>query len=86
MPNWPEWWEWDLEIIDHAVIRMDDRSFTEVDLREMMETATRLRKGRKPGRWIIETRHEGRRWHVVVEPLAETRILEVVTAYPVVKL
>jgi hypothetical protein len=33
------------------------------------------------GRWIIETRFRRREWEVVVEPIPERKILEVVTAY-----
>lgn len=85
MPEWPEWWEWELDIVEHAVERMGKRHFTEVELREMMERADRLGRGRRPRRWVIETTHDGQKWHVVVEPIAETRTLEAVTAYPVVK-
>jgi len=34
------------------------------------------------GRWVIETRFRRRQWEVVVEPIPEKKILEVVTAYP----
>ncbi|MBI4608969.1 MAG: hypothetical protein HY726_08175 [Candidatus Rokubacteria bacterium] len=35
------------------------------------------------GRWVIETRHRGKAWEVIVEPDHERRLLVVVTAYPV---
>jgi hypothetical protein len=80
---WPEWWEWELEYTPHLEKRMVDRSFTEVDLREMVARATRVQPSSVGGRWRIETRHRGRRWEVIVEPDVAERILVVVTAYPV---
>jgi predicted TIM-barrel fold metal-dependent hydrolase len=38
---------------------------------------------RLEGRWVIETRHRGRAWEVIVEPDLERQLLVVVTAYPV---
>lgn len=81
MPDWPEWWEWELAIIEHAEERMQVRHFTEVELRDMLERATGYRPGRVPGRWLIETRHDGEAWIVVVEPNPADRQLEVVTAF-----
>lgn len=34
-------------------------------------------------RWVIETRHAGAPWEVIVEPDAGAQKLVVVTAYPV---
>jgi hypothetical protein len=79
----PEWWDWDLEFWDHLKERMVQRRFAEVDLRLMMKQATAHRKARRAGRWILETKHQDRRWHVVVKPDYKARILEVVTAYEV---
>ena len=36
---WPDWWEWELELTPHLEKRMEDREFTEVDLRAMLEQA-----------------------------------------------
>ena len=36
---WPDWWEWELELTPHLEKRMEDREFTEVDLRAMLERA-----------------------------------------------
>lgn len=83
MPRpWPEWWEWDLELSPHLLKRMIDRQFTEVDLRTMMQAATRYRSDVVEGRWVIETRAGRGNWEVVLEPDWETRRLVVVTAYP----
>jgi hypothetical protein len=81
--KWPHWWDWELELSPHLLKRMIDRSFTEVDLRDMMECATSLHPDVVKGRWIASCRHEKRRWEVVVEPDFESQLLVVVTAYPV---
>ena len=74
---WPDWWEWELELTPHLEKRMEDRDFTEVDLRAMLEQAE------VEGRWVIETRHRRHRWHVIVEPDPVEHLLVVVTAYSV---
>jgi hypothetical protein len=85
MPVWPDWWEWELEFIDHALERMVDRNFTETDLRDMLERASGYRKSRRPGRWVVETQVDGQDWEVVVEPDYSAKVLEVVTSYKVIK-
>jgi hypothetical protein len=62
---------------------MDDRRFTEIDLRRMLERASRHREDVVDGRWVIEARHRRRAWEVIVEPDADRQLLVVVTAYPV---
>jgi hypothetical protein len=62
---------------------MEDRQFTEMDLRSMLKAAGDYRRGPIAGRFIVETRHKGRRWEVVVEPDLDIELLVVVTAYPV---
>ena len=62
---------------------MEDRGFTEIDLREMMQAAEGYREDIVEGRWIIETRYKRKRWEVVVEPDPTVELLVVVTAYPV---
>ena len=82
--GWPEWWEWELELSPHLLKRMVDRRFTEVDLRRMLERASGHREDVVvDGRWVIETRHRGKPWEVIVEPDWALRLLVVVTAYPV---
>ena len=65
--------------------RMGDRRFTEIDLRRMLPQATGYREDVVERRWVIETRHRGKAWEVIVEPDRERRLLVVVTAYPVWK-
>ena len=31
----PDWWDWEVELTAHIEKRMEDRDFTEVDLRAM---------------------------------------------------
>ena len=72
-----------MELSPHLLKRMDDRRFTELDLRRMLERATSYREDVVEGRWVIETRHRGRGWEVIMEPDLERRLLVVVTAYAV---
>jgi hypothetical protein len=60
---------------------MEDRDFTEIDLRRMMERATEYRLDIVPGRFVIPTNYAGASWEVIVEPDAERELLVVVTAY-----
>jgi len=62
---------------------MQDRSFGEIDLRDMLERATNLRPDFMPGRWVVETTHLARNWEVIVEPEAAGQVLVVVTAFAV---
>lgn len=85
MPNWPEWWEWELEITAYLEKRMLDREFSELDLRAMLEKATGYQSDVVEGRWIVHTKHNRRKWEVIVEPDEQEELLVVVTAYPVFK-
>ena len=80
---WPDCWDWELELTPHLEKRMEDREFTEVDLRAMLEQAEGHQPDVVEGRWVIETRHRRRRWQIIVEPDPVERLLVVVTAYPV---
>ena len=83
--QWPPWWEWDLEILDHVYNMMGTRDFTEINLRRMMEHATSYRRDIVEGRWVIETRYQRQDWQIIVDPIPERKILVVVTAYDVWK-
>ncbi len=61
---------------------MEDRQFTEVDLRLMLEYAKGLRPDVLEGRFV-DSRHASGPWEVVVEPDELREPLVVVTAYPV---
>lgn len=62
---------------------MDDRVFNEVDLRRMLEYATGYRVDILEGRFVIEARHAGLPWEVIVEPDEVRQLLVVITSYPV---
>lgn len=81
--DWPDWWSWDLELSSHLLKRMVDRDFTEGDLRTMLVDASGFRPDYEPKRWVIETRHYGRSWEIIVEPDRSERVLVVVTGYPI---
>jgi hypothetical protein len=62
---------------------MEDRGFSEVDLRGMLEAGARLRRDVAEGRYRVETALRERLWEVVVEPDFSRRVLVVVTAFSV---
>jgi hypothetical protein len=64
----PNWWEWEIELTPHLEKRMEDRGFSEVDLRIMLERANTYRADVIEGRFVIETAHEHAPWEVIVEP------------------
>lgn len=81
---WPEWWHWELDLVDHVFDRMMDRKFDEIDLRAMLERASSWRPNPKyPGRFLIETTHGGKPWLVSVEPNEDKQVLSVITAFRV---
>lgn len=62
---------------------MEERDFTEIDVRMMLSRTDLLELGTREGRWNAETRHFGGKWRVVLEPDFETRRLTVITAFAV---
>jgi len=80
--RWPEWWDWELELSPHLFKRMLDRSFSELDLRTMLERSRGYRPDIVEGRWVIVTAHRRRTWEVIVEPDFDAKHLVVITAYP----
>lgn len=52
----------------HLLKRMEDRAFNEIDLRRMLEHASGHRADILEGRFIIDVKHAGRPWEVIVEP------------------
>ena len=62
---------------------MEDRAFNEIDLRRMLEHADEHRADILEGRFVIEARHAGTSWEVIVEPDELRQLLVVITAYPV---
>lgn len=80
--RWPHWWTWEIDLSPHLLRRMEDRRFTEIELRRMLDVASGLEPDTIEGRWAIQTRFRQRPWRVVVEPEESTRLLVIVTAYP----
>jgi hypothetical protein len=62
---------------------MEDRAFNEVDLRRMLEHAVGYRADILEGRFVVDARHGGQSWEVIVEPDELHQLLVVITAYPV---
>jgi len=52
----------------------------------MMQLATSYHRGKREGRWVLETQFRRKPWKVVVEPLPEKHRLAVGTAHEVEKL
>lgn len=83
MESWPDWWDYNLVISPHVVERMDERGFSEVDLRAMLDDATGQRESLMSGRFVISTVLQSQNWEVIVEPDELEQVLIVVTAYRV---
>lgn len=81
--SWPDWWRWEIELTPHVEKRMEERGFTEIDLRAMLQRARSHRPNHVEGRHVIETTDSDSRWEVIVEPDAEDRLLVVITAYAI---
>jgi hypothetical protein len=81
--EWPTWWLWELDLTSHVKRRMEDRDFTEIDLRSMLHRASGYRADFLRDRWVIESRHRTSSWEVIVEPDEDRQVLVVITAYPV---
>ena len=71
-----------MELSSHLFKRMIDRSFSELDLRTMLEHSGDYRPDVVEGRWIIVTLHRRQKWEVIVEPDFDAKRLFVITAYP----
>ena len=66
----------------HVESRMEERQFSEVELRRMLAEATRISDARRPGRFFVACRHQTVPWTVVLEPDPLSQLLFVVTAFP----
>ncbi len=77
----PEWWDWEVAFTPHIEARMEERGFSEVELRAMLNDASGFAPARRSGRYVINARRAGKPWVVVVEPDEEEGLLFIVTAY-----
>ena len=82
-PMFPKWWDWELSFTAHAELRMEQRGVTEIDVRAMLERATRYEPSVVEGRFMIHAVHQQRPWIVIVEPDVDATLLVVVTPYEV---
>jgi hypothetical protein len=80
--EFPQWWNWELEITSHILKRMEDRNLTEIDLRGMLETASDYWNDIEEGRFVIVSKLKNKDWEIIVEPDYFEKILVVITAYP----
>lgn len=81
MHEWPEWWNFEVAVSPHALDRMVDRNFTEIDVRIMLDEATGFAPALVPGRFCILTKWGGHPWEVIVEPDELAQLLVIVTAF-----
>lgn len=63
----------------HVEQRMRERGITEVDLRAMLAHARGLAPSHVAGRFVVEARHDGHDWAVVLEPDFDLECVAVVT-------
>ena len=82
-PRETEWFDWDLEISDHARKRATLRGFDETDVRAMVTDALGFEPSHEKGRYVVHSRLGRDRWRIVVEPDPEERKLIVVTGWRV---
>lgn len=78
-----EWFDWDLEVSDHAHKRAVLRGFSETDLRTTVCDTLGFEPGDEEGRFVLHSRLGRDRWRIVVEPDDEERKLIVATAWRV---
>ena len=83
MRDWPEWWNYELVLSPHLIERMQERGFSELDLRTMRKEAAGYHPSVVSGRFLIRTHHARQMWEIVVEPDELEKTLLVITAYGV---
>jgi hypothetical protein len=44
----PAWWDWEFVMTSHTESRMEERGFSEVELRAMLEDAISIERGSRP--------------------------------------
>jgi hypothetical protein len=81
--NWPEWWNWEIEITPHAEKRMIQRNFNELELRQMIYGARNYKNDIEDGRFKLLTQFKNEEWEVIVEPDYEENLLVIITAYSI---
>jgi uncharacterized protein DUF4258 len=79
--DWPDWWEWEIEISSHCRKRMAERHFNEAELRSILEDAADL-KEQAHGTFIVVSTRANVRWEVIVVPDFDQRKIVVISGYP----
>ncbi len=78
----PEWWDWELVLTSHIEKRMEERGFTEIELRRMLSKPVGLLPDAQQGRFVVLATLQSTQWAIIVEPEYEDQILVAVTAFP----
>jgi hypothetical protein len=60
---------------------MEERGSNQLALRWMLHHCTRCRRSRTAGRFIVEAKHGGIAWEIVLEPDHDRECVVVVTMY-----
>jgi len=82
--DWPPWWNWEIDLWTHLEEKMEERGFTEVDLRRMLEYAAEYRRvERVVGSSQLGIGGGTGKSLINVQPEPDREILGVVTAYEV---
>jgi len=79
--EWPDWWEWDIEVSSHCGKRMHERVFNETDLRAILSEAIAITE-QAHGTFVVSSSHENKPWEVIVVPDFEKQLIVVISAYP----
>lgn len=77
----PHWWDWELELSEHADDRMEERGTDQLALRWMLHHCSRWRRSRTAGRFIVEATYRGTAWEIVLDPDYDRQCIVVVTMY-----
>ena len=68
---------------DRAYVGTCNAEVLAIDLRRMLEHAGGYHSDIVEGRFVVEARHAGQPWEVIVEPDDTSQLIVVITAYPV---
>ena len=77
----PHWWDWELELSEHAEDCMEERGTDQLGLRWMLHHCSRWRRSRTAGRFIVEATYRGTAWEIVLDPDYDRQCIVVVTMY-----
>lgn len=81
MRRLPEWWDWELELSPHLLRRMEERDFTETELRRMLNGVRGVHPDAGARRYRAYGLHRNYRWTIVLEPDPQAKVVVVITAF-----